>query len=549
MTSRYVLRALTFLAAVFAISAVFSMKGPLQDVHWDAPIYVSRAKEFAETPYLRKYMAEAPAIAEGLSRWKIGEDTAYWGFLRLGNTVLLGLVTSLMGANTASLLAGFLLYTALLAAALISSLVLVLRIAETLGNDPLQRPAMIAGALVSGGLYLASDIYRYLSGNQVSEVPAMLLLSCSALALVQAAKSRSIALAALSGVLGFFLYVVRVEAVWAYLSFLLLFAGALFWRQRERPWLRMALASGLTALLMYLLYAWLFWPIADPRLLLTFTAGVQEAPQNGLPAAKLLVAAGGALWVGLLLAIYLDRSSPVLWFALIWCFLLLLPTMDALLGKRQTETRMYSVVLAPLLIASSIGWASAFARAADGRIHRAIIPLAATMAALIIAVSQAESYQLLRQLPGGWRLQYVRAWLSPPSYERLSYPVRELQQVSRFAYSRRTLTVLVPEQGRLDEHLRIVRYLAPTDVQRKPEAGQQALEVQVVCKGELLRPDVSHVMFCSEPPLLRGRGDAAGDIEVLFLRERSDPAAGIATDDESIVLQTNSLELFARTVP
>jgi len=64
MISRYALPTLIFVAVVLAISALFSMKGPLQDVHWDAPIYVSRAKEFAETPYLRRYMAEAPAIAE-----------------------------------------------------------------------------------------------------------------------------------------------------------------------------------------------------------------------------------------------------------------------------------------------------------------------------------------------------------------------------------------------------------------------------------------------------------------------------------------------------
>jgi len=58
-----------------------------------------------------------------------------------------------MGATTASIFAGFLLYTALLAAALVSSLLLVLRIFETIGNDPLQRSSIITGAAVSGGLY------------------------------------------------------------------------------------------------------------------------------------------------------------------------------------------------------------------------------------------------------------------------------------------------------------------------------------------------------------------------------------------------------------
>ena len=72
------------LGAVLAISAIFGMKGPLQDVHWDAPIYIARAKQFAETPYLRDYMSGAAEIADGMSRWKIGEDTDYWGFIRLG---------------------------------------------------------------------------------------------------------------------------------------------------------------------------------------------------------------------------------------------------------------------------------------------------------------------------------------------------------------------------------------------------------------------------------------------------------------------------------
>ena len=36
-------------------------------------------------------------------------------------------------------------------------------------------------------------------------------------------------------------------------------------------------------------------------------------------------------------------------------------------------------------------------------------------------------YRLLGTLPGGWRLQYVKTFLSPPPYERLDYPVEELE--------------------------------------------------------------------------------------------------------------------------
>jgi len=539
--------ALGLLGAVLGISAVFSMKGPLQDVHWDAPIYVGRAKEFAQTPYIRRYIADAPAIAERLPRWKIGEDTPYWGFLRLGNTMLLGLVASVLGANLASIYAGFLLYTVLLAAALVSSVLLVLRVADTLHDNALPGRALLIGTAVSGALYLASDAYRYLSGNQVSEVPALLLLGGSALALVEAMRSRSLTLAMVSGVLGFALYVVRVEAVWAYLAFLLAFTGLHFWQFHEPSRLREALVSGSTAFLLYLCYAWLFWPLADPRLLLLFTAGVQEAPQSGVAAVKLLVAAGGPLWVGLLIALACGRRSPALRLALIWLFLLLLPHLDALFGKRQTEMRMYAMVMAPLLIASSIGWASAIAGTGRKNVVRAVMPLMAICSAAIIALSHDESYQAIRQLPGGWRLQYVRQWLSPPSYERLSYPVHELQEISDFLYARPEPTVLIPEQGRLDEYLRIVWYLAPVPTHDRSPLDRSEDAGVLTCRGRQLRPSESHVMFCSEPPAIRQGGDSP--IQLLYLRQRGDPSGPAGTRNERTVFQTKSLELVPLTAP
>jgi hypothetical protein len=539
--------ALFAFGAVVAISALFGMKGALQDVHWDALIYIARAKQFAETSYLRDYAAEAAQIADELSRWKLGEDTAYWGFIRLGNTILLGVVTALMGANVASIHATFWLYTTLLAASLVVSVLLVLRIAEIGGRGLLHPKTAIIGAIVSAGLYLGSDVYRYLSGNQVSEVPAMLLLAGAALALVEATRSRRIAVAVLSGTLAFLLYVVRVEAIWAYLSFLLLFAAMQFLQRRDRTWMPAAMAAGTTALLLYLAYAWYFWPLADPRLLLTFSAGVQDAPRSGLPATNLLVAAGGPLWIGLLIAVWHGRSNHLTWLAVLWLVLMLLPHADAFLGLRQTEARMYTLIMPALLLGSTVGWATAAQRVAIGQ---AGLPLVAAMTACAlaaIAVSQLETYQLLRQLPGGWRLQYVRQWLSPPNYERLSYRIDELQQISQFVYGRRDPTVLVPEEGRLEENFRIIWYLGPSRAvtMRAPRSSVGAL----MCRNRVLRPDVEHVVFCTERPLVPTSGNPQPDLQLLYLRLRSARSDSGGGENNGTVFQTASLELVTRPAP
>lgn len=543
------LAALAILGLVLGISAIFSMKGPLQDVHWDAPIYVGRAKEFAQTPYLTRYVVEAPAIAEGLSRWKIGEDTPYWGFLRLGNTILLGLVSMMMGANIASIYAGFWLYTLMVAGALVCSLFLVLRVTDALGNDSLPRRTLLVGAIMSGALYLTSDAYRYLSGNQVSEVPALLLLGGAALALVRATVSRSIVFAAVSGTLAFILYVVRMEAVWAYLSFLLAYAGITLWQGRDLSCLREASVSASTALVLYMCYAWLFWPLADPRLLLVFTSGVQDAPLGGVPAVKLLFAAGGPLWIGLLFALAEHRRSPALWLASIWLLLVLIPHSDALLGRRQTEMRMYAMAMPPLLIASSVGWAAAIASAAEKKSRAVWIALMAIGSVLIITLAHAESYQLLRQLPGAWRLQYVRAWLSPPSYERLSYPVQELQDISNYLYARPEPAVVIPEHGRLDEHLRIIWYLAPEPGGGKRRSDPEQDAGELTCRGRPLRPAQDHVVFCSEAPEIRGAGGRPNAVPLLYLRQRRDPADAPGPGGETTVYQTKTLELVASSAP
>ena len=290
------------------------------------------------------------------------------------------------------------------------------------------------------------------------------------------------------------------------------------------------------------------WPLADPRLFVTFVAGVQEATQSGIPAVRLLVAVGGPLWVGLLLAFFFGRSNRMSWLALLWFVLLLVPHMDALLGRRPTETRMYALMMVPLLLGSTVGWASVADRAATWKVSRAVIPaLAALAVATIVAVSQSETYQLLRQLPGGWRLQYVREWLSPPNYERLSYSIDELRQLTQFVYGRREATVLVPEEGKLEENLRIISYLAPAHTPLASALDDD--EATLLCQNKILRPSVEHVMFCIERPLGRTTGDPRQEVEVLYLRTRSVSGHSPSDQHVRIVFQTKGLELVDRPVP
>jgi hypothetical protein len=202
--------------------------------------------------------------------------------------------------------------------------------------------------------------------------------------------------------------------------------------------------------------------------------------------------------------------------------------------------------MAPLLVASTAGWAALIARMSERRSSPAVLALTAALAFGIVLVSQAESYQVLRQLPGGWRLQYAREWLSPPAYERLSYPVNELNDISQFLYRRSIHTVLVPDHGKLEENLRVISYLAPNS---PPVAAPSVETVPVIqCGTRTFRPAVDHVAYCLEPPAGESAESAGTTVEVLFLRPRSGVREYGVSPDETVIYYTNSLELVRRSL-
>ena len=537
------------LLAIAIITVVFARKGALQDVHWDAPIYLLHGKEFAETPYLRDYVMHASEIAESLPRFKLNEDqgTPYWGFMRLGNTILIGALTAAAGASLGAVDLVFWTYTFLLAAAVVLAILCSLRLVDLLGSDVSKRSA-VKGAIISGALYMASDVYRYLSGNLVAEIPALFLLTGSVLALVEAIRLRAVSLAILSGGLGFALYVVKIDAVFNYVSFILAFWAILAYHDGKKMWWPGCFIAAFSAVVLYAVYAWWFWPLPDPRLFLVFEQLHEAFGLNPVLPIKLYFVAGGALWIGFLLALRYRMRDRAMWLAVAWLILVSLPHSETIFHGRQSQTRWFALIMPPLLLGSTLGWASLADRVTENRVHKATVPFIAACALVLIALSQAESYAWLRQLPGGWRLQHVKEWLSPPRYERLFYPVAELKEISHFVYNGHGPTVVVVDQGKYEEYFHIIAYLGSRLGPSSEQLATHDASVPI-CGVRKLRPEIDAVTFCITRPSAETIAQLRGKVRVFYLRHVGDPIAPEESQREAVVFATRSLILSTSIAP
>jgi len=529
-------------AATLLLTAAFTSKGPLQDMHWDAPIYVKRSRIYAETPYLKAFAANAKQIEAKLRRYKAGSDDPprYWDFIRVGNTILLGTITSILGPSSSTIRYAAWLYTALLVVAVMVCAAMSLTIMQLFGPRVSQRAA-VAGAVISAALYLASDVCRHLAGNFVAEVPALFLLACSVATLVKAAVSRSATLAVISGILAFALYVVKVETVWAYLSFLAVFAVSLRFAS-GRLWWPALLYAALVAAMLYGVYAWWFWPLPDPRLLAALVKAYDEAMPNPIAPLKLLIVAGGLLWIGVLLAIWYGRREKMVWLALAWGCLLLLPYAPGVLQGRGAEVRWFALLMAPLLLVSTGGWSLFVDGVLANRVHRAMPWIVALVITTGIAISHAEPYSLLQRYPATWRVQYAKEWLSPPRYERVSYPLKDLEEISRFIYADMLPKVVIIDKPKNEEMLGIIYYLRPSSAVAS-KASWAGGEPFICGRGQDFS---SHkVMFCLVPPDLCAVRRLDEEAQVLYLRRFESEGADTQPPEGRVVFRSGELALVA----
>jgi hypothetical protein len=448
----------------FCLAAVLAMgsKEPLDGVHWDSPIHLYQGKRFAETHFLDHYALHAREVAlqvEG--NWPKDESfsEAYWRFARLGHIALLGSLVGISGTNVGSIHLVTWVYRILQALGLTFAVILVISLEKLISNTT-PKAVIIGSAAFAGFLYLCSDIWRYLYGNLISEIPAMVLWTGAALALTKALQLRSRLLALGSGVLAFLLYAVRMESIVPWGAFVVFLALAMKVSSPRPAWWRELLCSLGTSLILYLGYAWWFYPLADPALFYHYMRNL-GGMQEGEPTYKLLVVVGGIPWVGVIVALASLRRSRLVVLPLAWLLLTMLPMMPSILWGLSCQSRMMFLVVPPLLMVSAMGWAVLFDQQAKQRKLQGALLGGLCAVALALAVSWPGTYGLAKDFPGKGFLDGVRSFLVVPSYEKLHYPVLELAQLSQAIYGEGARTVLLWSPEIPQEYLNITRYLGP----------------------------------------------------------------------------------------
>lgn len=450
---------------------------PLEETHWDAPIYVQLSKRAAETHMLDGYRQHAREIQPGPAG-------AHWHFTRIGHILLLGEVTRLFGSSETALLAMQWLYRLFMASGVTLCVVVGLRLVKLFRSE---KPDSIwwVGYAIAAVTYVASDSYRGLQGHLVSEPPAFASLVLFALTLLWAVERRSMMTAALAGGLLFLLFFIRADTVLFGAIFLIVLAAALAVSGKGAAWQYLALTC-LAASTSYAAYAWWFSPLVDPLTLVEFSSASKEE-FRGLPLRNLIqiVIAGGFLWIGAGASLAKWRD-PLVRFAAAWLVLAVLPrAMGGLQGAFQV--RMAFFLALPLLVLAGEGWSWILARFFT---QKDVRPLAAAIGllALLALTPHAMAMRTLRALalqhlpletqrnvffsasePSGVRRisPYPDSRLGllvRPMGERQTFEYPQLRQIGAFLYEpERPAYLLWPRldtagERSLQEHVGLLRY-------------------------------------------------------------------------------------------
>ena len=356
-----------FIAFVMSKLLWNGLSEPLAEVHWDSVFHLYYAKQFAETAFIKNYVQQAAAIAAQVDgHWPREEQfsTAYWRFSRLGHIALLGMIVKIFGSREEAIRAAHWLYHTLMALTMVFGVMLMMAVVNHLGINRPQH-VVLGAAAGSGVLYMLSDIYDYLGRSLVSEVPAMFLLTIASLLLITGLSRHSIVLSGLSGLCAFVAYSVRLDAVWLYIAFYVVLATTLWIMQTRTPWVRTYACAGSVAFACYLLYAWYFYPLANPYLFILFAKyqPVWGVGEWTVPISMSMSVAGGLLWIGGFVSIRAMTHWTAARMAFAWLGVTLLPTLPYLIYSSlytvPLQVRMLTGTLVlPLWFASTLGWAS-----------------------------------------------------------------------------------------------------------------------------------------------------------------------------------------------
>ena len=159
-----------------------------------------------------------------------------------------------------------------------------------------------------------------------------------------------------------------------------------------------------------------------------------------------------------------------------------------------SQTRMYSLILPALMVLSIYG-----VQALNKRPTRRFIKFAFEAAAItVLIMSNSVFYQVARSFPGVWRLDEVRSYFMVPKYEKITYPVGDLFDISQLIYRSDKPIVLLRDQEIPQEYVNLIRYFGP----RHYETGDVALRADPTnggsCQRKVSRTPDEAVVFCTQ---------------------------------------------------
>jgi len=437
---------------------------PLQHVHWDVPIYLYQGKRMAETSLISGYITHADEIAQqvsGIMSLPVGESypEAYWRFSRLGHIALLGNIVGFVSDPGMAVKLASTVYALLLVLGVMLSALLVRSLFRLYQMpDPFLADRAIAMSVL---IYALSGSFLYMSGNLLPEVPALVLTATGLWLLVLALNNHNKGFASASGLLAGMTFIVKMDGILVFLTaWLALFAAPPANQTRKQVGLVLAWAA-LAALSVYVVYAWLFYPLANPDLLLAFQRRVALSSHQGESPWFVLVSSGGMLWLGLAAALLYGSKSKPAHFAWIWLVLCLLHPIHLLIGG-AIQTRMLINMVPALMLISSVGIYAVWSRYPKGLNRQFAISVFALAALVGQLIANPSSYAELKKIPGAWRLQYARVFLWPMPYEVKSYPVNDSRSLAAWLYKQHDASIIVtlsPDVSQ--EHLNVIRFFGP----------------------------------------------------------------------------------------
>jgi hypothetical protein len=549
------------LVVLLAGSVIISSGNFLQNVHWDSAIYSYLGKRFAETNIFSSYLRHKDEIAAQTTdiekhAWP-AHDTfpePYWHFTRFGNVIIMGGILSVFGSDVGGLYAASWLYHLMMAFAVLVSLMLAAIVIKFV-QPSISSGKIRIGILISGVLFISSEVYGYLSNNFVATPPNLLLLSASCVSFILGLSRKSISWMVLSGGLATLAYIVRMDSIWLYLSFMMALATVRMVDRREYTWWPGFIWAAVTALLAFLAYYTIFYPLPDPRLFVEFS----KIWRRGLsPSFHLLLPAGGLLWIGALVGILSIGRSRAFQFALLWFLILALPWLPNLMsGGQNLQTRHFSLLLQPLMVASTLGWLWLFDLRGNQFIRPNILAFVSLATAILLCFSHPAVFNRILELPGLWRLQTLRPYVNIPYYEKVSYPIDEFSDLSRAMVAERLPAIIVrdfreenfipslkalPTYHNNHEALSVLRFLGPSYSNQADLAMLEDPKNPLPCASAKPSWEEEPLMFCVNLTKIRKEELALAEIHIFRLTVIHNGPVQLVKD-EKLILRTEHYQL------